>query len=82
MSAGGGIPAQTTVENYNGTSWSTLPSLAVATNSIKGAGKVASIMMGGRKPGPVLQTTTEFDQTTNTITAAAWAVVVPYLFNL
>ena len=75
MSAGGGIPAQTTVENYNGTSWSTLPSLAVATNSIKGAGTVASAIMmgGGPGAGPVFSTTTEFDQTTNTITAAAWA---------
>ena len=75
MSAGGGIPAQTTVENYNGTSWSTLPSLAVATNSIKGAGTVASAIMmgGGPGAGPVFNTTTEFDQTTNTITAAAWA---------
>ena len=75
MSAGGGIPAQTTVENYNGTSWSTLPSLAVATNSIKGAGTVASAIMmgGGPGAGPVFNTSTEFDQSTNTITAAAWA---------
>ena len=75
MSAGGGIPAQTTVENYDGTSWSTLPSLAVATNSIKGAGTASSAMMmgGGPGAGPVFNTSTEFDQSTNTITAAAWA---------
>ena len=75
MSAGGGIPAQTTVENYDGTSWSTLPSLAVATNSIRGAGTVASAMMmgGGPGAGPVFNTTTEFDQSTNVITNAAWS---------
>ena len=75
MSAGGGIPAQTTVENYNGTSWSTLPSLAVATNSIKGAGTASSAMMmgGGPGDGTVFNTSTEFDESTNTITAAAWS---------
>lgn len=75
MSAGGGIPAQTTVENYDGTSWSTLPSLAVATNDIKGAGTASSAMMmgGGPGAGPVFNTSTEFDQSTNTITAAAFA---------
>ena len=75
MSAGGGIPAQTTVENYNGTTWSTLPSLAVATNSIRGAGTATSAMMmgGGPGAGPVFNTSTEFDKSTNTITAAAWA---------
>jgi hypothetical protein len=80
MSAGGGIPAQTTVENYDGTSWSTLPSLAVATNDIRGAGTVASAMMmgGGPGAGPVFNTSTEFDQSTNTITAAAWASAPNY----
>jgi len=75
MSAGGGIPAQTTVENYDGTSWSTLPSLAVATNDIRGAGTATSAMMmgGGPGAGPVFNTSTEFDKSTNTITAAAWA---------
>ena len=75
MSAGGGIPAQTTVENYDGTSWSTLPSLAVATNSLKGAGTATSAMMmgGGPGAGPVFNTSTEFDESTNTITAGAWA---------
>jgi len=75
MSAGGGIPAQTTVENYDGTSWSTLPSLAVATNDIRGAGTATSAMMmgGGPGAGPIFNTSTEFDQSTNTITAAAWA---------
>ena len=75
MSAGGGIPAQTTVENYNGTSWSTLPSLAVATNSLKGAGTATSAMMmgGGPGAGPVFNTSTEFDKTAIITTAAAWA---------
>ena len=75
MSAGGGIPAQTTVENYDGSSWSTLPSLAVATNDIRGAGTASSAMMmgGGPGAGPVFNTSTEFDQSTNIITAAAWS---------
>tara|TARA_R100000322_G_scaffold104205_2_gene66360 strand:- start:37 stop:1875 length:1839 start_codon:yes stop_codon:yes gene_type:complete len=75
LSAGGGIPAQTTVENYDGTSWTTLPSLAVATNSIRGAGTAAAAMMMGGGPGggPVFFTSTEFDNSATVVTSAAWS---------
>jgi hypothetical protein len=62
LSAGGGIPAQTTVEGYDGTAWSTRPSISTATNSAKGGGTASAAFIAGGGPGggPLFNTTQEF----------------------
>ena len=64
LSAGGGIPAQTTCEGYDGTSWSTRPSIATATNSSKGGGTATAAFIAGGGPGagPIFNTSLEYTE--------------------
>jgi len=71
LSAGGGIPAQTTCEGYDGTSWSTRPSIATATNSSKGGGTATAAFIAGGGPGagPIFNTSSEFTGDTTAASA-------------
>jgi hypothetical protein len=71
LSAGGGIPAQTTCEGYDGTSWSTRPSIATATNSSKGGGTATAAFIAGGGPGagPIFNTSLEFTGDTTAASA-------------
>ena len=74
---GGNNPTKlTSIETYNGTSWTTSPAtLATARDGAHNAGTTtAAIVSGGVTPGPTTSNTTEeFNFTANTITAAAFA---------
>jgi len=66
----------TSVAGYNGTSWSALPSLALIHNYASGVGTQSTAMcFAGWNPGTPagISATEEFNQSTNVITAAAWA---------
>ena len=74
-------PGSTATETYDGTTWTTSPAtLAVAQAGGMGGGvgtSTATLFAGG-KTGPamgtpIVATTQEFNSSTNTITAAAWA---------
>jgi hypothetical protein len=76
LSIGGGIPAQTNVEAYNGTSWSAETAIPTATNSAKGGGDATSgfIAGGGPGAGPIFNTSFEWSgagsPTTKTLTTS------------
>ena len=75
-------PYSTATEAYDGTSWSNKPSLATARNRMGAAsntpGSTTGLCAGGQTPSATAATE-EFNASTNTITAAAWLVVVLYL---
>ena len=62
LSIGGGIPAQTNVEAYDGTCWSAETAIPTATNSAKGGGDATSgfIAGGGPGAGPIFNTSFEW----------------------
>jgi hypothetical protein len=72
--AAGGTPAPNNAKasSYDGTSWTALSDLGTGrdVNRCSGAGNTANVAIGG---WPLLKTTEEFNSSTNTITAAAWA---------
>jgi hypothetical protein len=76
--AGGATQPPTTVnsaaETWDGTAWTTSPAtLATARYGIRGAGTTsAGVFYGGYEPS-ISAITEEFNRSTNTITAAAWA---------
>jgi len=63
-------------EQWNGTSWTEVSNYPTGTNAPQGssgpATSTAATAAGGAAPGPVA-TANEFNQSINTITAAAWA---------
>jgi hypothetical protein len=63
-------------EQWNGTSWTEVANYPTGTNAPQGssgpATSTAATAAGGAAPGPVA-TANEFNQSINTITAAAWA---------
>jgi len=66
----------TRMEGYDGTTWSAKPAMGSARKLTTGTGtKIAAVCAGGQNPPSTqnLQTTEEYTQSTNTITAAAWA---------
>ena len=77
--AGGDTPGgrvQTT-RRYDGTSWTTTPSMGSINAASGGSPGVstpsAGIAFGGNNPPPSITTTEEFNKTVNVITSAAWA---------
>ena len=64
LSAGGGIPAQTTCEGYDGTTWSSRASISTATNSSKGGGTATAAFIAGGGPGagPIFNTSLEYTE--------------------
>ena len=75
---GGDAPPTTTkTENYNGTSWTETSDMATArkeNQSGQTGSPTAGIAMGGNTaPGSTISATEEFNSSTNTIVAAAWA---------
>jgi hypothetical protein len=64
-----------TIETFNGSTWSTSPAtLATARAQAFGIGApTAGIVFGGTAPGPKLSVAEEYNNSINTITAAAWA---------
>jgi len=60
---------------YDGTNFSTAPSVATARTNAAGAGGTpsATLFSGGSTPSAYITNTEEFTQSINTITAAAWA---------
>ena len=73
---GGGVLGNTNPhaagQKYDGTTWTAVGSLIANRNALAafGADQTAGLMGGGV---PVTSATQEYNQTTNTITAAAWA---------
>lgn len=64
-----------TIETFNGSTWSTSPAtLATARAQAFGIGApTAGIVFGGTAPGPKLSVAEEYNNSINTITAAAWS---------
>jgi hypothetical protein len=61
-------------EQYNGTSWTEVADMATARDSLGGSGiGTAALAAGGAPPPGNVAIAEEFTQSTNTITAAAWA---------
>jgi len=71
---GGGPPASTATETWDGTNWSTSPAtLAAGRWHIGGSGTgTAAVGFGGRSPS-FTGATEEYNFTANTVTAGAWA---------
>ena len=69
--AAGGPPHKTDVEGYNGTSWSTRPSLATGRSDLAGGGTSSLAVVFGGDSAPVVYTglTEEFTGETETVTA-------------
>ena len=64
-----------TIETFNGSTWSTSPA-TLATNRGQAFGigaPTAGIVFGGKSPGPNLSIAEEYNNSINTITAAAWS---------
>ena len=76
----------TTVNNaeaYDGTTWSASPATLATSRSMVaglGSGTAALCVTGETQPGPYTNVSEEYNKSTNTITAAAWAAggTVPY----
>ena len=72
----GAIPGgpDSTVFKYDGSSWSTIPGLATGRyQAASGTGSPTNVLcVSGRNPGWVT-TVEEYNKSTNTVTAAAWA---------
>ena len=77
--AGGDTPGGRvqTVRRYDGTSWTTTPSMGSINAGSGGSPGIstpsAGIAFGGNNPPPSITTTEEFNKTVNVVTAAAWA---------
>ena len=68
-------------EQYDGTSWTEVADMATARDSLGGSGiGTAALAAGGDPSSSNVAIAEEFTQSTNTITAAAWAAggTVPY----
>ena len=76
ISGGGPGPGPNTAsKHYDGTSWTTAPSLAIGRSQISGSQATQTnhvVFGGGSSPTP-FQASEEFNTSINTITAAAWA---------
>ena len=77
LAFGGNVPPSTTAtKKYDGTSWTSAPSLGTAAKRSGGTpagSNAAAVNFGGDAPGSHVTTAEEFNSSTNTITAAAWA---------
>ena len=71
---GGSYAPKTASYHYDGTNWSTAPSIATGRSQLAGsqASQASHVVFGGSTP-PYTTATEEFNTSTNTITAAAWA---------
>ena len=75
--AGGYTPsATTTTHKWNGTSWTTSGAMGRTATGSGGSfsgSPTAGLAFGGSTPSPSINTTEEFNASTNEITGAAWA---------
>ena len=75
LAYGGFTPYSNKTEKYDGTSWTNTSDLATARDRLHGAGTntSAAVASGGLTSPGTVDVTEEFNASTNTITAAAWA---------
>ena len=83
IGSGGYTPPNTrttTCFKYDGTSWSTIPSLSTAkAQGASGAGTAdGAYFAGGTQTGTAVNTTEEYNSSANVVTAAAWATIANF----